>query len=112
MSIQLFLWPIVFIQRTKQKMKKLVFLSLALTATLFASAQTAKKPTKDWSKFDFTNRAADHLVIQYGSDSWTGKPTALRTGNGFSRHFNVYFMFDKPVKSNPKYEFGEYDNTT
>ncbi|MEN9512729.1 MAG: hypothetical protein RJB16_489, partial [Bacteroidota bacterium] len=33
MSIQLFLWPIVFIQRTKQKMKKLVFLSLALTAT-------------------------------------------------------------------------------
>ena len=64
MSIKLFLWTIVFIQRTKQKMKKLVFLSLALTATLFASAQTAKKPAKDWSKFDFTNRAADHLVIQ------------------------------------------------
>ena len=103
MSIQLFLWPIVFIQRTKQKMKKLVFLSLALTATLFASAQTAKKPTKDWSKFDFTNRAADHLVIQYGADAWINRPTALRTGNGFSRHFNVYFMFDKPVKSNPKY---------
>jgi len=103
MSIQLFLWPIVFIQRTKQTMKKLVFLSLALTATLFTSAQTAKKPTKDWSKFDFTNRAADHLMIQYGGDSWTGKPTAMRTGNGFSRHFNVYFMFDKPFKTNPKY---------
>ena len=103
MSIQLFLWPIVFIQRTKQKMKKLVFLSLALTATLFATAQTAKKPTKDWSKFDFTNRAGDHLVIQYGAEAWTGRPSAVRTGNGLSRHFNVYFMFDKPVKSNPKY---------
>jgi len=103
MSIQLFLWPIVFIQRTKQTMKKLVFLSLALTATLFATAQTATKTTKDWSKFDFTNRAADHLMIQYGGDSWTSRPTALRTGNGLSRHFNVYFMFDKPFKTNPKY---------
>jgi hypothetical protein len=84
-------------------MKKLVFLSLALSATLFATAQTTKKTAKDWSKFDFTNRAADHLMIQYGGDSWTDKPTSLRTGNGFSRHFNVYFMFDKPFKTNPKF---------
>jgi hypothetical protein len=52
---------------------------------------------------DLSNRAADHFMIQYGADSWTNRPDSVRTG-GFSRHFNFYFMFDKPFKTNPKAE--------
>lgn len=63
-----------------------------------AMAQT----TSSTPKFDLANRAGDHLMIQYGSDSWTGRPDSVRTG-GFSRHFNVYFMFDKPFKTNQKF---------
>jgi hypothetical protein len=40
-------------------------------------------------------------MIQYGSDSWTNRPDSVRTG-GFSRHFNLYFMFDQPFKTNQK----------
>jgi hypothetical protein len=44
-------------------------------------------------------------MIQYGSDAWTGKSDSVRTG-GFSRHFNFYFMLDKPFKTNPHYSVG------
>ena len=60
-------------------------------------------PKKDWSKVDLSSRAADHIMIQYGSDSWTNRPDSVRTGNGFSRHFNMYVMLDKPFKSNAKF---------
>ena len=61
-----------------------------------AMSQSTSSP-----KFDLSNRASDHLMIQYGSDSWTNRPDSVRTG-GFSRHFNVYLMTDKPFKSNQK----------
>jgi hypothetical protein len=66
-------------------------------------AQTPTVKAKDWSKMDLTGRAADHLVFQFGTDMWTGKPDSVNTGNGFSRHFNIYFMYDKPFKSDPHY---------
>jgi hypothetical protein len=44
-------------------------------------------------------------MIQYGSDTWTSRPDSVRTG-GFSRHFNIYFMLDKPFKNNPKMSVG------
>ena len=52
-------------------------------------------------KIDLSSRPADHLMIQYGADSWTNRPDSVRTG-GFSRHFNIYFMLDRPFKTNPK----------
>lgn len=78
-------------------MKKRLLVLLGISFTYFAVAQT---PTI--SKLDLANRASDHLMIQYGSDSWTGRPDSVRTG-GFSRHFNVYFMLDKPFKTNQKF---------
>lgn len=63
---------------------------------------TAPKPKKDWSKVVLTNRAADHFMIQYGSDAWTGRPDSVRT-KGFSRHFNLYVMLDKPFKTDPRF---------
>ena len=65
-------------------------------------AQTSPATKKNATKIDLSNRPADHFMIQYGADSWTNRPDSVRTG-GFSRHFNFYFMLDKPFKSNPKF---------
>jgi len=85
-------------------MKKVIFITASfLLFGFFVQAQTPSAQTKDASKLDLTGRAADHFMMQFGSDSWTGKPDSVKTGGGFSRHFNIYFMFDKPFKSNPHY---------
>lgn len=85
-------------------MKKVIITTASfLLFGLFAQAQTPTVKAKDWSKIDLTGRAADHLVFQFGTDMWTGKPDSVNTGNGFSRHFNIYFMYDKPFKSDPHY---------
>ena len=75
-------------------MKK-VFLSL-LTISLFSFAAKAQNN----SKIDLTGRASDHLMFQFGSDTWTNTPDSVKLGGGMSRHFNVYFMYDKPFKTN------------
>ena len=67
-----------------------------------AEVITTPKIKKDWSKVILTNRAADHFMIQYGSDAWTGRPDSVRT-KGFSRHFNIYVMLDKPFKTDPRF---------
>lgn len=85
-------------------MKKVIIITTSfLLFGLFVQAQTPTVKAKDWSKMDLTGRAADHLMFQFGSDMWTGKPDSVNTGNGFSRHFNIYFMYDKPFKSDPHY---------
>jgi len=100
-------------------MKKTLLLLLSVTLLVSANAQLGKlfkkkKPTpasyvkekpapvvkKDWSKIDLSKRPADHIMIQYGSDVWLGRPDSART-TGFSRSFNIYAMMDKPFKSNP-----------
>lgn len=100
-------------------MKKTLLLLVSISITVLAMSQSksgskkdstkvtpqkvyaAPEPKKDWSKLDLSNRPGDHFMIQYGADSWTGRPDSVRTG-GFSRHFNIYFMLDKPFKTNPK----------
>ncbi len=54
---------------------------------------------------EITSKSRDHFMIQYGFDNWTGKTDSVKTG-GFSRHFNMYIMLDKPFKSNPKLSLG------
>lgn len=75
--------------------------ALKQTKMPVAPKATSSVPKKDWSKIDLSTRPADHLMIQYGSDAWMGRPDSVRTG-GFSRHFNAYFMLDKPFKSNAR----------
>jgi hypothetical protein len=43
----------------------------------------------------------DHFMIQLGYTSLQGKPDSIRT-SGFSRSFNMYFMFAFPFRTNPK----------
>lgn len=89
-------------------MKKIVLLLSLVSCTVGFAQKTAskkEKTKKDWSKLDFSNRSADHFMLQYGSDSWTGGPDSIRT-KGFSRHFNMYFMVDKPFKTDPRFSVG------
>lgn len=80
-------------------MKKQLFVLLIVLTGLNAMAQTTSK------KLDLGNRTKDHLMFQYGADGWSGRPDSVRTG-GFSRHFNMYFMLDKPFKNNQKMSLG------
>jgi hypothetical protein len=83
-------------------MKKTLLVLVSITVSVLAMSQSTTTSSK--TKIDLSNRAADHLMIQYGADSWTNRPDSVRTG-GFSRHFNVYFMFDKPFKKQSKNEY-------
>ena len=83
-------------------MKKVLLAVLGISFSFLALAQKDSAVThKPAVKIDLTNRAADHIMIQYGYDSWTNRPDSVRT-TGFSRHFNFYIMYDKPFKNNPK----------
>ena len=99
-------------------MKKLIIATLLLSVAISGIAQKkqikkSKGPTdikviapkEDWSKLDFTSRANDHFMVQYGYDGWTGTNDTT-SPSGFSRHFNFYVMLDKPFKTNPHYSLG------
>jgi hypothetical protein len=81
-------------------MKK-VILSL-LTILLFSGLANAQSNPPEKKMADLSSRPADHLMIQFGADSWTGGPDSVKT-SGIGRHFNIYFMMDKPFRTNNKY---------
>jgi hypothetical protein len=110
--------------RNKQDMnncaiKKLFLASLFITSAFLVHAQqdttvlpnvgaAASTPTRNkkiWDKIDLSNRPNDHFMLQYGLDSWGSVPDSINT-SGFSRHFNVYAMIDKPFKNNPHMSVG------
>ncbi len=81
-------------------MKK-VILSL-LTILLFSGLANAQTNPPEKKMADLSSRPADHLMIQFGADSWTGGPDSVKT-SGIGRHFNIYFMMDKPFRTNNKF---------
>ena len=97
-------------------MKKLFTLFLALASVYSLSAQdstktatpatTAPAPAKkDWSKVNLSNRPNDHFMIQIGYNGWTQTPDTVNF-KGVPRSFNMYFMFDFPFKSSPRFSVG------
>ena len=100
-------------------MKKLFLATLFIIPAFLVKAQkdttvvpnvapvttTPSKHKKPWENIDISNRPNDHLMIQYGYDSWGSVPDSINT-SGFSRHFNVYGMLDKPFKKNPHMSVG------
>jgi hypothetical protein len=81
-------------------MKKVILTAITiLFLGYFAQAQTTSNTD---TKIDLTGRPSDHLMIQFGSDALMSRPDSVKT-SGFSRHFNVYFMYDKPFKKNQHY---------
>lgn len=109
--LSLFILPLAMVavaqstgKDTAQATKKWLFFKKQPTSNSSVSKVTEPQaPRRDWSKVDLTNRAADHFMIQYGWDTWLNRPDSVRIGSGFSRHFNMYFMLDKPFKTNKKY---------
>ena len=73
-----------------------------LTILLFTSLAQAQTTATEKKMADLSSRPADHLMIQFGSDSWVGAPDSVKT-SGIGRHFNIYFMLDKPFRTNNKF---------
>lgn len=97
-------------------MKRILLLLAVLNSVVLIAQKKNTKPVskpveettkakKDWSKLDLSNRPADHFVFQLGFDTWMNKPDSLKT-KGLGRHFNMYFMLDKPFKKNKKMSLG------
>ncbi|MBC7935102.1 MAG: outer membrane beta-barrel protein [Rhizobacter sp.] len=83
-------------------MRKLLVLVIAFMATVPAFSQDI--PTKTKKKFDLTNRAGDHFMIQLGFNSLQGAPDSVESNiKGLQRSANIYLMFDKPFKGNPRF---------
>ena len=81
-------------------MKKIVLVCIAFAAVTAVSAQNKKNPTKA----NLVNQAGDHIMLQLGSDYWSGMPDSINShSKGLSRGGNVYVMMNKPFKNNPHF---------
>lgn len=85
-------------------MMKRVFAAFIAFAAL-GSLKAQDSTTAGKKQIDLSNRANDHLMIQYGVAGWSSVPDSARPG-GFSRFFNFYFMLDRPFKNSPHYSMG------
>lgn len=93
-------------------MKKILTLFIALASMTAVMAQDstttaapAKKKKRDWSKVSLSNRPNDHFMLQLGYNGWSQIPDTINT-KGLSRSFNMYFMFDLPFKTDPRFSVG------
>lgn len=88
-------------------MKKLISLSFCALSVLFVAAQEtpATETKKKKSPVNLSNRANDHLMVQFGYTGWSDIPDTLNK-SGLSKSINVYFMMDYPFKTNPKMSIG------
>ncbi len=83
-------------------MRKIFAIIFACSISTIAICQTKNSiPSK------IGNRAADHLMIQLAGNFWNG--TADSVSNyikSFNRSANVYLMYDKQFKTNPRLSAG------
>lgn len=89
-------------------MKKIVFVAISCLFFSMAFSQDTLPPTTtNIKKENLANRSGDHFMFQLSSDHWAGMPDSIGSHqSGFSRGFNVYFMYNKPFKNSPKYSLG------
>jgi hypothetical protein len=80
-------------------MRRIVFTALALCAMYSGFAQDTTVVRKTTPTVNSVG-GYDHLLLQLGYTQWKGKPDSIKT-SGFSRTFNMYFMFAFPFKTNP-----------
>ncbi len=88
-------------------MKKLLLGVLSITAVtvLYGQKKDSTRSRTNLNRIDLSNRANDHFMLQFGYDGWLNTPDSINP-SGFSRHFNFYFMYDKPFKANPHLSVG------
>src|SRR5690606_22928982 len=78
-------------------MKKIAFLAIAVLMMQGLMAQDSTDVPRKKPTINLQGRANDHFMLQLGYAGWAGAPDSINTG-GFSKSFNVYFMFDFPFK--------------
>lgn len=85
-------------------MKKFLPFALMMFTALGAVAQydSSRSAKSNHVKIDLSNRPNDHFMLQYGADGWSGTNDTINP-SGFSRHFNFYFLFDRPFKNSPHF---------
>lgn len=74
-------------------------------STIMADTAATRASRKFLNKIDLSNRPNDHFMLQYGYDTWGNVPDSVKP-DGFSRHFNVYIMIDKPFKNSRHMSIG------
>ncbi len=91
-----------------------VFLFIAVTSfaqtkdstfTVTTDTAATKASKRLLNKIDLSNRPNDHFMVQYGLDGWSATPDSV-SPSGFSRHFNVYVMIDRPFKDSRHMSIG------
>lgn len=89
-------------------MKKIVFVVISCLFFSMAFSQDSIPPASTHTKdINLANRPGDHIMIQLSSDHWAGMPDSISSHQkGLSRGFNIYFMYNKPFKTSPKYSLG------
>ncbi|RAJ01645.1 outer membrane protein with beta-barrel domain [Chitinophaga skermanii] len=80
-------------------MKKLIFTLclLGVTYGLFAQENTGAAGAIMTKATQSKGISRDFLMIQLSYDGWASTPTDVNT-KGLSRGFNMYFMYDFPIK--------------
>ena len=93
-------------------MKKLIVLCLLLSCSYTIlqaqdSATIEKYIEKDLPsrQTNLANRPKDHFLILVGNNIWTKAPDSIET-KGLQRSASVYFMFDFPFKTDPRFSVG------
>ena len=83
-------------------MRKIFAIVFVCTISIVAFSQTnSNKPVK------IGNRAADHLMVQFAGNFWSGTADSVSSYiNGLNRSANVYLMYDKQFKTNPRLSAG------
>jgi Outer membrane protein beta-barrel domain len=75
--------------------------SIFLFATLLSLASFAQKTTT------VIDKAADHFMFQLANNYWSGADAEVSSHiKGFNRSANVYAMYNKKFKTNPKFSVG------
>ncbi|HEY5463374.1 MAG TPA: outer membrane beta-barrel protein [Hanamia sp.] len=89
-------------------MKKIVFVAIScLFFSMAFSQDTTHSSATNTKSIKLTQKPADHLMIQLSSDHWAAMPDSIGSHQkGLSRGFNIYFMYNKPFKTSPKYSLG------
>ncbi len=81
-------------------MKKLVLFLFALVASLSMFAQAPAK------NINYKDIPADRFMIQLANNSWIGTADSVSGRiKSLNRSANVYVMYDKKFKNNPKFSF-------
>ncbi|HYH15648.1 MAG TPA: outer membrane beta-barrel protein [Flavisolibacter sp.] len=83
-------------------MRRIFLFVLATIAAGSVFAQTDSAARDRMISHKNMPRSGDHFMLQFGYLTWNGAPDSINT-SGIPRTANVYFLFDFPFKTNPRW---------